>query len=291
MLAGAALIGTAAIFVNLTSVAPTVAAFWRVGFGAILLLLWNFGGRRGRLRVSARGQWWLFLAAVFFALDLWFWHRAIRYLGPGLATLMANLQVFGMAFAGALIYRERLGLRFLLGLALAVAGMWLLVGRGWSALSVEIHTGVALGLATALVYVGYLLSMQVAQRLPGGPRPESSVLWICLWTMPMFAALALAEGSRLGIPGLRDFLVLLAYGAIAQVAGWLLIARAMVALSASRVGLMLLVQPTVAYLLGVLVFGKPLGWIEVLGVALSLGGIFLGRAGPRISALDRAIAK
>jgi len=276
MLAGAALIGTAAIFVNLTSVAPTVAAFWRVGFGGGLLLLWLLTGRRGRVRVSARGHAWLFLAAVFFALDLWFWHRAIRYLGPGLATLMANLQVFGMALAGTLIYRERLGARFLFGLLLAVSGMWLLVGRGWSGLSADMHAGVWLGLATAGVYVGYLLSMQVAQRLPGGPRPESSVLWICVWTLPMFGALAVAEGQSLIIPSWRDLSVLLAYGAIAQVAGWLFIARAMQALPASRVGLMLLAQPTVAYLLGVLVFGKPLGVVEMVGVGLSLSGIFLG---------------
>lgn len=276
MVLGAGLIGTAAIFVNLTSVAPTVAAFWRVSFGGLLLLVWLYRPSSVRERVCWRAQCWLLLAAVFFVLDLWFWHRSIRFLGPGLATLLANFQVFGMALAGRFLYRERLQMRFSLGLICAFSGVWLLVGKDWSLLNASTHLGVWLGLATALVYAGFLLSLRVAQRMPGGPSPASSMFWISLWTAPMFFLLATAEGASIAIPSWRDGALLFAYGAIAQVAGWLLIARAMKGLRASSVGLLLLMQPTVAYLLGALIFHNRLGLLEMLGIGLSLGGIFLG---------------
>ena len=41
-------------------------------------------------------------AGVFFSLDLWFWHRSIIYIGPGLSTLLANFQVFILMLVGIL---------------------------------------------------------------------------------------------------------------------------------------------------------------------------------------------
>lgn len=276
MLVGAGLIGTAPIFVNLTTVAPTVAAFWRVAFGGLLLLLWIYRPSGKLERISWRAQFWLILAAIFFALDLWFWHRSIRYLGPGLATLLANFQVFCMGAAGVIFYREHLGWRFGVGLLLALLGMWLLVGKDWQLLDEKAHAGVWLGFATALVYAGYLLSLRVAQRMKGGPRPETSVFWVCLWTAPMFLAMTASEGNSIAIPNWRETIILLAYGAIAQVAGWLFIARAMPNLKASSVGLLLLAQPTVAYVLDAMVFHHQLSHFDLIGIGCSLCGIFLG---------------
>ena len=56
---------------------------------------------RRRLTFSAKAWIALVLSAIFFALDLWFWHRSILYVGAGLSTLLANFQVFIMMAAGA----------------------------------------------------------------------------------------------------------------------------------------------------------------------------------------------
>ena len=63
--------------------------------------------------------------AAAFAADLWLWHRSILLVGPGLSTLLANTQVFFMALAGVWFYRERIGPRFVAGITLAFAGLWL----------------------------------------------------------------------------------------------------------------------------------------------------------------------
>jgi drug/metabolite transporter (DMT)-like permease len=86
------------VFVKLATIAPTSSAFYRCAIGAILLAA-CFWGRGRELWARGRGMWMLALAALFFALDLVAWHRSIVFVGPGLATLLANFQAFVLALA------------------------------------------------------------------------------------------------------------------------------------------------------------------------------------------------
>jgi drug/metabolite transporter (DMT)-like permease len=58
--------------------------------------------------------------------------------------------------------------------------------------------------------------------------------------------------------------------------GWLVIGKVMPKLAAGVLGLCLLLQPLLAYVWDALLFGTRLGLVELLGLALSLAGIFLG---------------
>ena len=87
------------VFVKLTSVAPTTSGFYRVLFGGLVLALYLAVTRR-RLTFSGKAWTALVLSAVFFALDLWFWHRSILYIGAGLSTLLEPLI---MVFLGTVI--------------------------------------------------------------------------------------------------------------------------------------------------------------------------------------------
>ena len=69
---------------------------------------------------------------------------------------------------------------------------------------------------------------------------------------------------------------LLAYAFIAQVCGWLVIGRAMPKLSAGVLGLCLLLQPLMAYVWDAVFFGTRLNAAGLVGLGLSLAGIFLG---------------
>src|SRR3546814_12627965 len=85
MLAGAAIIGTNGITVELDGTPPTVSAFWPVAFGGVMLL----GGvvAPGGWRALAPRTWgWIIVTCVFFAADLGLWHRSILLGGPRLAT-------------------------------------------------------------------------------------------------------------------------------------------------------------------------------------------------------------
>lgn len=274
MLAGASVIGTNSILVRLSAVAPTEAAFWRMLFGGAMLLGLLAGMRRLRWP-GASSLGWLCLPAAAFAIDLWMWHRSIARVGPGLATLLANFQVFLMVLAGVLLFGERIGPRFLAGLALAFGGTWLLVGRDWSALGGDYRIGVWLGLATGIAYATFNLTLRHAQQRQRAGGSEQALALMSLLCAAMLGGMVLAEGGSFAIPGTDSLLALLALGLTGQVLGWVLIGRALPLLPASLVGLLLLLQPTVSFVLDVALFDRPTAVWDWVGVAGSLVGIFL----------------
>ena len=79
---GAALISLSPVWVKLVSVSPTTSGFYRVLIGGIALAVYLVAAGQ-RLQLSRRIWRILLVAAVFFALDLWFWHRSINFVGPG----------------------------------------------------------------------------------------------------------------------------------------------------------------------------------------------------------------
>ena len=68
---------------------------------------------------------------------------------------------------------------------------------------------------------------------------------------------------------------------------WLLMVGAMPRLPASLVGLLLLLQPALAFVLDVLLFGRPTTALDWLGLALALAGILLGAFARRRRPPDR----
>jgi drug/metabolite transporter (DMT)-like permease len=280
MVVGAALISTTSIFVKLANVGPTVSAFYRMGLGGLILLL----------GLVALGQWrplrlawiiWMLVPALAFAVDLMMWHRSILLVGPGLATLLGNFQVFMMALAGWLIYREHLSRRFMLGVAMAFAGLYLLVGMDWSQLGAQYQLGVALGLLTGVAYAVYMLTMRHAQR--SGRLALGAAQLLCILSLVCAAMLAVAilvEGDSLLLPDAQTVWALAGLALIGQVFGWILLLRAMPNLPASIIGLLLLLQPAISFVLDVLLFDRPTAVSDWLGVGLSMLGIFIGSYRP-----------
>lgn len=284
MLTGAALIGTNGLMVRLAGTPPTVSAFYRMLFAGVLLAL--FVHLRRDWRPLPRRMWWLaLLPATAFAADLWLWHRSILLIGPGLATLLANAQVFFMALAGVLLFGERVGVRFVAGIALAFFGLWLLLGADWDTLPADYRWGVWLGLATGLCYAAYNLGLRHVQRagsagVPGvseaAVAPVAQVLaMVSLLCAGLLGLAGVAEGVSFAIPTWQALGWLLLLAGLGHCLSWILISRAMQHLSVALVGLLLLVQPVCAFLLDIIVLQRETLPREWLGLAFTLAGIFL----------------
>lgn len=275
MLGGAVLISSTSAFVRLAEVAPTISAFYRMLFGGLMLLmLLRAVGAPWRPRLMILLA--LALPAFAFAIDLMMWHRSIHLIGPGLATLIGNLQVFFMALAGVLLFRERLHLQFVVGVLLAFAGLWLLVGRSWSAVGDGYQWGVWLGVLTALAYAIYMLSFRrIQQRVPAASSMYL-LCWCSLLCAVLLCAVGAVEGSSFVIPDAGSWAALLGLALFGQVLGWLLISYALPRLDASMVGLLLLLQPLLAFGVDVLLFGRVTDLLDWTGLLLSALGIFIG---------------
>lgn len=279
-LAGATMISFAAPLARVADTAPTVSGFYRMLFGGLMLL---------GLALYHRKPLWTgigpFLMALlvgfFFAWDLIFWHRSIDFVGPGLATILANFQVFVMAAVGILLYRERPRPRYFIALPVAMLGLWLLVGIEWDQLPADYHYGVWMGLATAVAYSAYTLTLRKAQSRPDAPPSEVNLVAVSLLCATVLAVSVVVEGESFAIPNGKTWGVLVTYGFVAQVLGWVLIARSLPHLNASIAGLILLLQPALSFTWDMLFFGRPTSWVEIIGAALALAGIYLGTTARR----------
>ncbi len=272
---GAALISLSPVWVKLVSVSPTSSGFYRVLFGGGALAIYlALGGKR--LSLSRRVWSILALAAIFFALDLWFWHRSIQYVGPGLATLLANFQVFFMMLAGAFLLGQAPSRSQLVAVPIALAGLAMIVGVDVDKLTADYRWGVAFGLLTAVSYSGYLLTLRASRA--GSPHrvPTREVAVISLATAAILGITAFLEGETLALSTTSDVAWLLAYGILSHCLGWLLIASSLPDVSPTDAGVALLLQPTLSFAWDILFFDRPMSTTEIAGAGLALLAIYLG---------------
>jgi drug/metabolite transporter (DMT)-like permease len=275
LFAGAALISLSPVWVKLVDVSATTSGFYRVLFGGIAIATFLVLGRK-RLQFSRRIWQVLILAAVFFALDLWFWHRSIIFIGPGLSTLLANFQVFILMLAGVLVLRQRPTALQIAAVPLALFGLALIVGFDWQELPANYRMGVVYGLLTALVYAGYLLTMRFARKDVARGMPTREIAVVSFAAAIMLGVAAIAEGQSLVIPSMTDAGWLLAYGVLSHSLGYILIVSSLPQVSTTEAGLALLLQPTLSFVWDVLFFARPMTPAELVGAAIALVAIYLG---------------
>ncbi len=275
VLAGAVMISFSAVFVKVAHVGPSVSAFYRMAFGGIILFTLVVLTRK-LVRLPRRSLYLIGICAICFACDLSVWHRSIFYVGPGLATILANFQVFFLAGVGIIFYKETLTLRYLISVPLAVLGLALLILHGGGKQYPHFYLGVLLGLSTAVAYSTYLLTLRHLQQ---GYATISAFLIIS--TISLLSAFALGgeilvTGESFVIPDASTWAALLAYGIAGQVLGSVFIIKGIGLIEASRAGLILLLQPTLSFIWDILFFKRPTTLLDLAGAVLAILSIYLG---------------
>jgi len=263
-----------AVFVKWAHVGPTASGFYRMFFGALILL----GAvliRKERLFHGSHHLKIVFICGLLFALDITLWHRSIHFIGPGLATLMANFQVFFLALFGMTILKEKSNWKFFVAVPTAVFGLYLIVAPNWKAMGDEYRAGVVLALVAAISYAGYILVLRNFQS-KFSVSAFSTIGLIALITSAVLALEALVINESLVIPDLQSWVALLGYGLFSQVLAWVLISNGLPKIEASRAGLILLLQPTFSFVWDILFFNRPTTWLEVLGALMALFAIYMG---------------
>lgn len=282
LLLGAAIISFSPVFVKLAApygISGDAAAFHRVFIGGVCLFLASLASREPRSKVwnmPKSGLLWSLACAAFFTADLLCWHLSILYIGPGLATLFGNFQVFLLAAWGIVFLREKPGLRFFAGLALAMGGLFAIVAPAWAGAGENYHLGVFFGLVTGLFYAGYILTLTRSMAECGENSQLAAMTASSLFTAAILAPILLLRGDTLALDPGMPLLLMSGYGITSQFIGWVLISRGLRETRMSLAGLILLLQPVLAYVWDLTLFARPAGAAELLGVAATLTGIALG---------------
>lgn len=270
LLLGATAIATSALFVKVSETGPVATAFWRVFLALPLLWTWSLVARRGSADAGFSAQRGPLIAAgLFFAGDLAVWHWSIVLTSVANSTLLANLAPIFVALAVWLMFRQRLRGKLLAGLAIALAGMTLLIGGDFQLQGKEL-IGDALGVVTAMFYAGYQL---VVTKLRARVATSTLMAWSSLVTALVLLPIALASGEQMLPVSNMGWVKLIGLALIAQVAGQSLIAYAMAHLPATFSSVGLLFQPVMATLFAWVLLGEAVGMLQLAGGIAVLIGI------------------
>jgi drug/metabolite transporter (DMT)-like permease len=269
------MISFSGVWVKVSHVTPAIAGFYRVFFGGIFLLMAAIWKRE----ISWRGWRHImlaFLSGFFLALDLFFWHTSIQYIGPGLATLLGNFEVFLITAIGVVFLGEKIGLKFVFAVIMAIFGLFLIVGLQWYQLAHQYKTGVYLGFATAVVYTGFLLALRKLQSDQTGVSIFYGLMIVSFTTGLFLGLKAYLSADTFMIPDPQSWVALVVLGLLSQAIGWILITNALPRVRASLAGLSLLLQPSLSFIWDVLFFNRATSVVNWMGVIIVLSAIYLG---------------
>ena len=276
LLAGGCAIAFAPILVRLSETGPVASAFWRTALAAPLLWLGALRVR-GAARAAERAHLGALVAAgLFFAGDLGVWHWSIVWTSVANSTLLANLAPIFVTLAGWLLWRRRVTGVFLIGMVVAIAGMFVLVGPNFSVGGKRLM-GDALGALTAVFYAGYMLAIKVARD--DGAATVRLMAWSTSITAVALLPVALLSPQPFMPASAQGWLVVVGLALVTQILGQGLIAYAFAHLPASLSSVSLLIQPVVAAFVAWRLFGEAVGAQQFIGGAVVLAGIWLARRG------------
>ena len=278
---GAVTIAFAPILVRLSEVGPSATGFHR--FLLAIPLYWAIAATLPRPAVAegsehpktVRDFVLIAMAGGYLAADVAVWHYSIQMTTVANSTLLANVAPVFVVLGGWLIFRTRVTGTYLIGLAAAMAGVFIL-SRASLSLSNDHFIGDLLGVLTAVFYAAYQMSVE---RL----RKRFSTVTIMKYAIPASALVmlpvALASGEELLPITLAGWGFLIALAGGPQVFGQGLIAWALAHLPVTFASVSLLVQPVTAALVAWALFGEHIGLQQGVGAMIVLAGIMLARRG------------
>jgi drug/metabolite transporter (DMT)-like permease len=169
--------------------------------------------------------------------------------------------------------------------ALPVSGVGVLLISGvveHGAYGRDPRAGTLFGLGAGVAYVGFLLLLRrggADLRRPAGPLFDATLV-ATIVCIP--AGLVIGDAHLVPTWPSAGWLVLLALSS--QVLGWLLISSSLPRLPAALTSVLLTLQPLCSVGLAALIFSESPSPLQLVGVALVLGGLLVAGRGTRADA-------
>lgn len=246
-------------------------------FRASCLLAGGLGmlalARGGGMAIAVpRGSWpRLLLLALFNIIG---WNVLIVYgvalLPSGRAALLGYTMPLWSAILSAWLLGERITARRLAGLALGLAGVAVLVGGSLDGLR-QSPVGVACMILAAW---SWALGIVLLKRLPVALPTSSLTGWMMLLgALPILVVAIPLESSRLVVPGFWPAFGMVYNTLLAFMFCYWAWNRIVLMVPVAVSSLSSLSTPVIGVLGGVVFLGEPLGWRELLAMALILAAV------------------
>jgi drug/metabolite transporter (DMT)-like permease len=259
----------AAIAYGLGGFTPGDVAFARLLLGSVCFLLWM---RIRRLPFPPAAAWPPLLALGLVGLSVY--HLCLNYaetrIASGTAAIIIALAPAATAAASALWLRERLSARAVAGLAIALAGVVLVVLTSGKGVSVQPRAALVLVsvLATAIYFT---LQKPFSARYGAEAVTAVTILGGALGTLPF----GLGLPHALAAAPLARIAALIWLGLAPTFLGYLTWNMALHRASVSKVSSFIYFSTPIALLISWAWLGERPGWVTLVGGAIVVGGVIL----------------
>jgi drug/metabolite transporter (DMT)-like permease len=276
LIIGLLILSSSAILTRWADAPGSVVSLYRMSIATLILAVPFFSARaKNKKPLDRRGVWLALLAGLFFGADLAAWASGIALAGATIPTLLGNTAPLWVGLGAWLIFKEHLGVRFWLGLALAMSGAVAMLGIDFSS-GFEINTGALLGMIGAVFYGSYMLVTQKSRDV----LDTLSFFWIAaVGSTITLIILCLIQGVPLTGYSRFSYLNFIGLGVAVQAGAWMLINYAQGYLPASLVSPTLLSQPLLTAIIAGPLLNEwltPFEWVA--GAAVLLGIVIVHRS-------------
>ncbi len=259
------------------AVPAAVGALLRYLVAVVALLAaarWLEGGLPRLTRRQALGT--LLLGATgIYAYNLFFL-GALARLPASRTSLIIALNPIVTIAAASLLMGERLSPRRWLGVAVALAGVWIVVSRGdvWAVAAGALGPGEWLMFGGVCAWAAYTL---IGRRVLAGLTPLAATTYASLWGTALLAATAAPALASLEIAALTGPVVLsvLYLGVLGTAVAFVWYYQAVQRLGAARTVIFNNLVPVFGATFGVLLLDEPLLPSMVVGGLVAVGGVML----------------
>lgn len=258
----------------------TIAA-WRLGLAAMVVTPIALFGNFRHVAALNRRQIGLALAAgLCLAAHFGTWITSLEYTSVASSTALVTTNPLWIGLAAFVLWGEKPGRNMLLGIALSLAGSFLifLSDSQHAAPGADPMLGNALALIGAWCFSAYLL---IGRRLRAGVT-LSVYIWLAYGVAACFL-FAAAGGSGAALAGfpLAAWLALAGMAIGPQLVGHTAYNWSLRHVSATFVAVVTLGEPIGSALMAFLFFGETLAPLQAVGFALLLVGIYLAARAER----------
>ncbi len=199
--------------------------------------------------------------------------RGLLSVPAGLATITLYTYPVYVFLIGAAVLDERLTVRKLVALAVAVVGVGLIVGV--DAAGVD-PMGIVLVSIAAMAYAVYTTGSRAAVETIGADRLATAAM---ATTGACFLAYGLATDTLFLPTTSRQWAIIVGLAVVGTVVPILLFVNGLRFVEAGRASIVSTIEPVVTVLLGIAVLGERLSPLILLGGTLVLVGVVLIRSG------------
>jgi len=271
ILLGVVAASSSSILTKLAAAPAAPIAFYRLGLATLLIAPFALrGANRAALAGMTVRSFGLALASgLFLALHFTTWITSLEYTSIASSTVLVTMQPLFVVAGSALLLKERITPRAMIGAALALTGS-VIIGINDFQIGGQAFWGDILAFSGALFIAGYVLIGRVL-------RATMDVIPYTFLVYGAAAALlgifSVAFGQPLGPYPASTWIVFLALAVLPTLLGHSVFNWALRYVGAAVVSVSILGEPVGASILAYFIFGQVPTFLQILGGLIIIGGL------------------